>query len=227
MLDQKGFDLWADGYDKAVGLSDEDGSYPFAGYRAVLNTIYQTILSKPGAAVLDIGFGTGTLTARLYEKGFQIWGQDFSEKMLSIARGKMPLAHLYQGDFSEGLASDLLENRYDFIVATYSLHHLTDAEKPAFLRLLLSLLRPGGRILIGDVAFTDAREQEACRKKAGDAWDDEEYYVVFDALRADFPGAAFEKLSPCAGLLTLGGDASSVSAFGIPYTGGTKPPDET
>ena len=52
------------------------------------------------------------------------------------------------------------------------------------------------------------RELEACREKAGDAWDDEEYYVVFDAVRADFPGAAFEKLSPCAGLLTLGGDAS-------------------
>ena len=55
-------------------------------------------------------------------------------------------------------------------------------------------------------------ELEACREKAGDAWDDEEYYVVFDAVRADFPGAAFEKLSPCAGLLTLGGDASSISA---------------
>ena len=31
MLDQKGFDLWADGYDKAVGLSDEEQTYPFAG----------------------------------------------------------------------------------------------------------------------------------------------------------------------------------------------------
>ena len=24
MLDNKGFDLWADGYDKSVGLSDEE-----------------------------------------------------------------------------------------------------------------------------------------------------------------------------------------------------------
>ena len=37
MLNNKGFDLWADDYDKSVGLSDEDETYPFAGYKNVLN----------------------------------------------------------------------------------------------------------------------------------------------------------------------------------------------
>ena len=36
MLDNKGFDLWADGYDLAVGLSDEENTYPFAGYKEIL-----------------------------------------------------------------------------------------------------------------------------------------------------------------------------------------------
>lgn len=31
MLSSQGFDLWADGYDASVGLSDEENSYPFAG----------------------------------------------------------------------------------------------------------------------------------------------------------------------------------------------------
>ena len=35
MLDNKGFDLWADGYDKSVQLSDESNTYPFAGYKQV------------------------------------------------------------------------------------------------------------------------------------------------------------------------------------------------
>ena len=30
MLDQKGFDLWAEGYDKFVGISEEKNTYPFA-----------------------------------------------------------------------------------------------------------------------------------------------------------------------------------------------------
>ena len=66
MLDQKGFDLWADGYDASVGLSEEAGTYPFAGYKAVLNEIYNRVLSGPHRDVLDIGLGTAVLTTRLY-----------------------------------------------------------------------------------------------------------------------------------------------------------------
>lgn len=85
MLNNKGFDLWADGYDKSVGLSDEAGAYPFAGYKNILNEIYNRVLSHSGKTVLDIGFGTGTLTAKLYEQGCQIYGQDFSGRMLELA----------------------------------------------------------------------------------------------------------------------------------------------
>ena len=31
MLDHPGFNLWADGYDRSVGLSDEGTTYPLAG----------------------------------------------------------------------------------------------------------------------------------------------------------------------------------------------------
>lgn len=41
MLSSQGFDLWADGYDQSVGLTDEEGGYPFAGYKKLLNRIYQ------------------------------------------------------------------------------------------------------------------------------------------------------------------------------------------
>lgn len=40
MLDEMGFDLWADGYDTSVGLSDEAGTYPFAGYKKLLNATW-------------------------------------------------------------------------------------------------------------------------------------------------------------------------------------------
>lgn len=50
MLSSKGFDLWADGYDLSVGLSDEADSYPFAGYRRVLGTIYASVMERHGEA---------------------------------------------------------------------------------------------------------------------------------------------------------------------------------
>lgn len=206
MLNSYAFDLWADDYDKSVGLSDEDGSYPFAGYRNLLNEIYNRVLSHAGKTVLDIGFGTGTLTTKLYEQGCRIYGQDFSARMIEIAQAKMPQASLYQGDFSHGLVDELKQNRYDSIIATYSLHHLTDEQKVGFLTELLPLLREDGCIYIGDVAFATRAELDKCREQAGDGWDQDEVYFVFDELKKSFPNMRFEPVSHCAGLLTLKND---------------------
>lgn len=203
MLDQTGFDLWADGYDAAVGVSDEENSYPFAGYKRILGSIYETILQKTAPRVLDLGFGTATLTARLYERGCEIYGQDFSARMIALAREKMPLAHLYQGDFSKGLVEPLACEQYDFIVSTYALHHLTDPQKAGFMRLLLARLRPGGQLLIGDVAFATRSELERCRAQAGEEWDDDEIYFVADELRRKLPNLQFTQMSSCAGILSL------------------------
>lgn len=203
MLDNKGFDLWADGYDKAVGLSDEEQSYPFAGYKGVLARIYQLVMAKEKARILDVGFGTGTLTKRLYEQGCEVWGQAFSSRMIELACAKMPNAHFFQGDFSQGLVEPLLQNSYDFIVATYSLHHLTDDDKISFIQAMMELLKEDGVILIGDVAFANRQDLERCREKAAEEWDDEEIYFVFDELKKTFPKIKFEQISYCAGVFSL------------------------
>lgn len=203
MLNQTGFDLWADGYDQSVGISDDNGTYPFAGYKKVLSGIYSRILAHPGRKVLDIGFGTAVLTSKLYANGCEIFGQDFSARMIALAQAKMPDAKLYQGDFTTGLIYPLSQNRYDAIVATYSLHHLTDPQKVVFLKMLLSLLHDGGSIYIGDVAFATRAQLEACKAQAGNAWDEDEIYFVYDELKAYFPTLQFEKISDCSGILSL------------------------
>ena len=43
MLDSKGFDLWANGYDKSVNLSEDNDEYP---YRAITNTCFLLYLVK-------------------------------------------------------------------------------------------------------------------------------------------------------------------------------------
>lgn len=203
MLNNRGFDLWADDYDKSVGLSDEDGTYPFAGYKDVLNKIYSSVLSHSGKVVLDIGFGIGTLTSKLYENGCEIYGQDFSNRMIELAYEKMPNAKLFQGDFSVGLANELTQNKYDSIIATYSLHHLTDAQKVDFLNMLMSLLNDDGCIYIGDVAFATRRDMEDCKIQMGNEWDDDEIYFIFDELKEYFPQVEFERISHCAGVFYL------------------------
>jgi len=203
MLSNKGFDLWADGYDSSVGLSDDENSYPFAGYKSVLGIIYRAIMEKSPCTVLDIGFGTGTLAAKLYENGCTIYGQDFSARMIALARPKMPAATLCQGDFTNGLVPELSHLSYDFIVSTYALHHLTAEQKLRFISELCSRLKPGGALLIGDIAFETAAELDACRKSVGYEWDDDEIYIAYDEIKRFFPAMTFEKISFCAGILTL------------------------
>lgn len=203
MLNHLEFDLWADGYDKSVAVSEENDEYPFAGYGQILNTIYNHVLTNPGRQVLDIGFGTGTLTTKLYEQGCTIYGQDFSQRMIDLAQEKMPEAHLYQGDFTLGLANELMGRQYDAILATYSLHHLSDTQKVRFFRDLLGLLAPNGCIYVGDVAFRTREELEACRRRMAEKWDEDEIYFVFEELNEAFPQLEFEPVTYCSGVLCL------------------------
>lgn len=203
MLNSNGFDVWADGYDESVRLADENDAYPFAGYATILKEIYGRVCASGAKAVLDIGFGTGTLAGQLYQQGCDVFGQDFSSRMIQLAQGKMPRAKLYQGDFSLGLVQALKQQRYDAIIATYALHHLTDEQKVAFLQELLPLLQDNGCIYVGDVAFATRAELEQCKAQAGDDWDASEIYFVYDELKQAFPQLQFEPVSHCAGLLTL------------------------
>lgn len=203
MLNGKGFDLWADDYDKVVGLSDEDNSYPFAGYKNILNEIYKLILDSSGKDILDLGFGTATLASKLYEKGFNIYGQDFSDRMIEIARKKMPQAKLFKGDFRDGLVEGLRDQKYHAIVATYSLHHLKDLDKVTLIKNLLTRLKNGGKLYIGDVAFKSRKDHDMCKHEAGDMWDDDEIYFVTDELKPYFKDMKFKKFSECSGLITI------------------------
>ncbi len=203
MLDSQGFNDWAGEYDESIAACDARGEYPFAGYRQVLKRIETIVLEKKGGDVLDLGFGTAALTKPLYDAGCRIYGQDFSEAMLAIAGKKMPEAELYLGDFFTDLALPLTGRKYDFILATYCLHHLSSQQKTELLKRLQGMLKPDGLILIGDISFKTAADQEACRKRAGDGWDEEEVYIVYEELVRDFPQLTYERVSFCGSVFTL------------------------
>ncbi|WP_079508627.1 class I SAM-dependent methyltransferase [Mesobacillus jeotgali] len=206
MLDKQGFDLWADGYDKTVQVSEENGVYPFAGYKAILSTIFNEVMGKENARVLDIGFGTGFMTSRLYEHGHKIDGIDFSSKMIAMAQAKMPNANLIEWDITGGLPSEINTKKYDFIVSTYALHHLTDVEKVKFIQALLPMLEEEGKILIGDIAFCTSQELEACKEDCRESWDEDEFYFVFDELSPslkDYCRLKFKAISHCGGIIEI------------------------
>lgn len=202
MRDDKGFDEWAAKYDAFVDESEKSGRYPFAGYRDIQDSIFRTVTEKTRPRVLDLGFGTGRLTSRLYDAGCEICGQDYSESMLAIAREKMPDASLYCGDMSKGLVPELSGRRYDYIISTWAFHHLNPDEKRVLLNGLINLLEPGGRILIGDISFETREEYNAVREAEGEAFDTDEYYTIISELSRDFD-VEYTKKSYCSGVIEI------------------------
>lgn len=203
MFGEKEFNLWVDEYDKMVEESAKVNKYPFAGYYDVLDGIFQTVSSKPNSIVLDLGFGTGKLTTRLYENNHIIYGQDYSNKMIELSLNKMPNAKLYEGDFSKGLVEPLRQNKYDFIISTYAFHHLKDDEKISFVKELLKYLNTNGSILIGDIMFETYKDMDDCKNLALNDWDEEENYFIVDEIKQLFPKLSFTKVTFCSGILSF------------------------
>ena len=163
-------------------------------------------MSIPKSTVLDIGFGTGVLTAKLYDNGHFINGLDFSSKMIEIAKEKMPDANLMEWDLSKGLPAELLHQKYDAIISTYALHHFTDEMKVQYIKALLQQLTSAGKILIGDIAFETRAQLEKCRQDSINYWDDDEFYFVHEEISALLKGVCqieFYPISHCGGVFVL------------------------
>ncbi|RDI45523.1 class I SAM-dependent methyltransferase [Falsibacillus pallidus] len=206
MLNKQGFNLWAQDYEQTVQQIEEKNSYPFAGYKEILNTVYNEVKEKENGSILDIGFGTGVLSKRLYDEGYSIAGIDFSDEMIRLAEKKMPNAQLVEWDISKGFPPELTERTFDFIVSTYALHHLTDEGKAEFIQELMKRLNPGGKILIGDIAFATRKELEACRLDNLHHWDEDEFYFVFDEFQEsikELSKSDFYPISHCGGVIVI------------------------
>lgn len=207
MLNNKGFDQWSGVYDKDILRMQNEG-YPFEGYYHTLGMIQNKVLDCNAKHVLDIGIGTGLLSEVLYNKGIQIAGVDFSEKMLAQAKQKMPQGSFIQFDFNAGLPEELRKSKFDCIISSYAIHHINDRQKVAFIPNLIDHLNPGGWILIGDVAFESKQAMLDVKAKSS-GWDESEYYMIADqiiaALAENGIDAVFEKTSSCSGVLAIQG----------------------
>ncbi|MGE5327877.1 MAG: class I SAM-dependent methyltransferase [Deltaproteobacteria bacterium] len=205
MLDSEGFDIWSEDYEKYVERSSK--GYPFEGYYDVLNYMYSLIEIKDGAKILDIGVGTGMLPSQLYKEGSIIYGIDFSAKMIKIAQEKMPKAKFYQCDFKNGLPNELIGERFNCIISSYAIHHLSDYEKVKFIKQLSNILDNDGKIIIGDVAFENEDKFKKCRERTGESWDCDEVYVIADIITKRLMdvrlSAAYKQISECAGVMEI------------------------
>jgi ubiquinone/menaquinone biosynthesis C-methylase UbiE len=105
----------------------------------------------PGATVVDVGAGTGTLAIALAaaRPEARVIGVDGDPQVLGIARRKTGAERV---DWVAALAGDLplADAGADRIVLSLLLHHLSPAGRDGALREVRRVLRPGGRLHVAD-----------------------------------------------------------------------------
>lgn len=99
----------------------------------------------PGAAVLDVGCGSGEPIARfLAEAGYAVTGIDAAPRLLEFARRAVPAGTFIHGD----MRTVRLDRTFDAVVAWDSVFHLPRADHGPMYARFRDWLRPGGRLLL-------------------------------------------------------------------------------
>jgi trans-aconitate methyltransferase len=176
---------------------------------------------QPGEAVLDLGCGTGQLTAQLAAAGAAPLGVDSSPEMIAEARRTYPAITF---DVRDARQLDF-DGQFDAVFSNATLHWVPEADRVA--AGVARALRPGGRFVAefggrGNVAAVVAALRAAAERVAGVAVESPwyfpsvgEYAVLLErhGLEVTF-AALFDRPTPLEG---ADGLRRWVEMFGGPY----------
>ncbi|MET8196202.1 class I SAM-dependent DNA methyltransferase [Micromonospora sp. NPDC005686] len=112
-------------------------------------------LVGPGRPVLEVGCGTGRVTAHLHRLGLDIDGVDLSPGMVAVARRTYPDLRFEVGSLTELTAPD---ESLAGLVSWYSVIHLPPELLPEVFAGFHRVLAPGGHLLLA-VKAGDRRDR--------------------------------------------------------------------
>jgi len=126
---------------------------------------------QPGERVVDVGSGAGIdslIAAKMVGPSGQVIGVDMTPAMLETARKSVSLAGSGHVEFREGLAESLPipAGWADVVISNGVLNLLPD--KLAALQEMARVLKPSGRLQIGDILVQQAVPADA--KQQIDLW---------------------------------------------------------
>lgn len=144
-----------------------------AGFRDLRDRIVALAAPTGDEVVVDVGSGTGLLTLEIAPLVDRVWAVDIASAMSEYLSAKAASGGLENVETvtSSAVSLPLVDGCADVVVSNYCLHHLDDAGKAAALGEVHRVLRPGGRLVFGDMMFTvslgDPRDRQVVAAKVG------------------------------------------------------------
>jgi trans-aconitate methyltransferase len=103
--------------------------------------LIELLNAQPDERILDVGCGTGQLTARIAETGAKVVGLDSSPEMIGQARQNYPKISFVM----ESVTQMTFDGEFDAIFSNAALHWVLDADTAA--SAMSRALRKGGRLV--------------------------------------------------------------------------------
>jgi len=112
----------------------------------IVRTLRHAGREPASLSILEVGAGTGDTLELLAGSGCRrLAALDIADEMLAQLRQRIPLARCLHGSIER---YDFGSERFDVILATFTLHHMHDPR--AFFDLVDHVLAPGGWFFIGE-----------------------------------------------------------------------------
>jgi trans-aconitate methyltransferase len=149
----------AEGAKWDAGLYDEKHSFVWKMAAGLL----ELLEAKAGERILDVGCGTGHLTAKIATNGAQATGIDQSAEMIQEARAAYPALRFEVMDARQLVFPE----KFDAVFSNATLHWIKEPERAV--QSIAGVLRPGGRFVAefggkGNIAALVAAVQRAWPK---------------------------------------------------------------
>lgn len=142
-----------------------------AGFLGLRDEIVRLAAVSPGEVVADVGAGTGLLALALADDAGRVWALDISSGMCDYLTAKAESAELENVKcvVASAVSLPLVDASVDVVVSNYCFHHVDDDGKRRALAEIHRILRPGGRLVFGDMMFRvsvgDPRDREVLAAK--------------------------------------------------------------